>query len=182
MYAHKGVPGVRIPLSPPFIQPGTVEKWLCRGLKSLLPGRRPVETFEKWLRRLRTIFAGYAKVSGCDHGILQAVRIFPVHAEQPGGAFSEPFFRGDAKLSGNHLLIAGSCATEACEPRQVRKEAAVAMSDVCCGSTRLSCLISSRILPVYPFAGGMGINEGGSAFHIPPTGVKITGTSWTIKF
>ena len=29
--------------------------------------------------------------------------------------------------------MAGSRATEACEPRQVRKEAAAAMSAVCCG-------------------------------------------------
>jgi len=29
--------------------------------------------------------------------------------------------------------MAGSRATEACEPRQVRKEAAVAMSAMCCG-------------------------------------------------
>jgi len=29
--------------------------------------------------------------------------------------------------------VAGSRATEACEPRQVRKEAAAAMSAMCCG-------------------------------------------------
>ena len=29
--------------------------------------------------------------------------------------------------------MAGSRATEACEPRQVRKEAAVTMSAMCCG-------------------------------------------------
>lgn len=29
--------------------------------------------------------------------------------------------------------MAGSRATEACKPRQVRKEAAVTMSDMCCG-------------------------------------------------
>ncbi len=30
-------------------------------------------------------------------------------------------------------LIAGSRATEGCKPRQVRKEATVAITDVCCG-------------------------------------------------
>ena len=34
--------------------------------------------------------------------------------------------------------IAGPRATTACEPRQVRKEAAAAVTGVCCGSTWLS--------------------------------------------
>jgi hypothetical protein len=39
------------------------------------------------------------------------------------------------------IRIAGSRATEGCEPRQVRKEAAVAMTDVCCGETWLSSFL-----------------------------------------
>jgi hypothetical protein len=37
-------------------------------------------------------------------------------------------------------MIAGSRATEACEPRQVRKEAAAAMTHVCCGEAWLSAI------------------------------------------
>jgi len=35
--------------------------------------------------------------------------------------------------------VAGSRATEACEPRQVRKEAAAAMSAMCCGKPGHQC-------------------------------------------
>ncbi len=72
VYTHKGVPGVRIPLSP------------------------PVSLGESRWRKV----------------CLQAVY---------------------STVTGTRDMIAGSRATKGCKPRQVRKEATVAIADVCCG-------------------------------------------------
>ena len=44
-----------------------------------------------------------------------------------GGFFSDPYSLIPK------ILIAGSRATKDCEPRQIRKEATAAITDVCCG-------------------------------------------------